>query len=264
MRMRNSVVKMKQEPNYGFPLSHLFFRILFILIILLTLSTLIITDLNPYLLIFITFFVIIIYVFFGMIHFKKQFLSNRKNLLEKIIKTANLKGDEYVLDLGTGSGFLAIGFAKNLKNGKSFGLDKFSLKNETIKEKIISTIKINFVGNSLKNAKMNAKIENVENKCEFIQADITKPLDFANEYFNLIVSSQLIYCIEKQKRISIFNEINRVLKKEGKIIFFESKSFMGWDINEVKNFFEEKRYTINVTPAKKFKKCVILIGQKTG
>ena len=111
---------------------------------------------------------------------------------------------------------------------------------------------------------MNAKIENVENKCKFIQTDITKPLDFANEYFNVIVSSQFIYCIEKQKRIPIFNEINRVLKKEGKIIFFESKSFIGWDINEVKNFFEEKRYTINIIPVKEFKKCVILIGQKTG
>lgn len=255
---------MKQKPNYGYPLSHLFFRYLFNLIIVLILFALIIANNFTYLLILITICIFIFYVLLGIVQFKKHFLKNRMRLLKNMIKIAEIKGDEKVLDLGTGSGFLAIGFAKHLKNGKSFGLDKFNLKNDNIKTRIINTIKINFVGNTLKNAKINAKIEKVEKKCEFIQADVVKPLDFSDEYFNIVVTSQFIYVVSNQKRMKIYKEINRVLKKGGKIIFFESKSFMGWNINEVKNFFEKKGYKINIEPVKEFKKSCILIGQKTG
>lgn len=253
---------MKQMPNYGFPLSFILFRIFVLLVIVLVLFALIIFNIPTYFILLIGLWIILSYVFFGIIQFKKCFLKNRMNLLKKFIKIANLKGDEKVLDLGTGSGFLAIGFAKPLQNGKSFGLDKYSLKNDNLKTQIISMIKINFFGNTLKNAKVNAKIENVENKCEFIQTDITNPLNFSDEYFNIIVSSQFFYCIPHQKRLVIFQEIDRVLKKDGKIIFFESKSFMGWDINEVKRFFNNVGYNINIIPVKEFKKCCILVGQK--
>jgi ubiquinone/menaquinone biosynthesis C-methylase UbiE len=199
---------------------------------------------------------------FVIIFFNRQFLKNRYKLLNEMIKNANLEGDEIILDLGTGAGFLAIGFAKYLKNVKSIGLDKYSIKKDNLKTRIVNTIKINFVGNSLKSAKKNAKIENVEKKCEFIEVDATEPLNFSNNYFNIIVTSQFIYCIQKSKRIKIYKEINRVLKKGGKIIFFESKSFMGWDINEVKTYFENIGYKIKINPVKEFKKSCILVGKK--
>jgi ubiquinone/menaquinone biosynthesis C-methylase UbiE len=183
-------------------------------------------------------------------------------LLKKFINIANLKGDELLVDLGTGSGFLAIGFAKYLKNGKAYGLDKFSLKNNGLKTQIINIIKINFFGNTLKNAKENAIIENVEDRCEFIQTDITKPFYFPDEHINIVVSSQFFYCIPDKKRLQIFNEINRVLKKDGTIIFFESKSFMGWNINEIRRFFEKIGYNITLISDENFKKCLILVGRK--
>jgi len=202
-------------------------------------------------------------IFYGVIQFKKHFIKNRMKLLKKFIKLANLKGNEMVLDLGTGSGFLAIGFAKQLKNGKSFGLDRYSLKYDNLRSKIVNNIKINFFGISLKNAKVNSKIENVEKKCKFIQTDITKPLNFPAEYFNIIVSSQFFYCIPHQKRLAVFQEIDRMLKKGGKIIFFESKSFLGWNMNEVKKFFEDAGYKIKLIPIDEFfKKCCILYGKK--
>ena len=214
------MLNMKEKPYYGFPLSYILLRLLFILVILLVLFTLTLINISPYLVFLMSICIIPACIFYGVIHFKKHFIKNRMKLLKKFIKLANLKGNEMVLDLGTGSGFLAIGFAKQLKNGKSFGLDKFSFKNENLKTRIIINIKINFIGIALKNAKTNAKIENVENKCKFIQVDITNPLNFVNEYFNIIVSSQFFYCTPKKKRFAVFQEIDRVLKKGGNFLIF--------------------------------------------
>ena len=253
---------MKKKPYYGYPLSHVLSRLLFLLLIFLAIFTLFIFDIFTISFVPIIIFVILFYIYFFVISYKKNFLKNRQNLLKKFIKIANLKGDETIVDLGTGSGFLAIGFARYLKNGKAYGLDKFSLKNDGLKTQIISMIKINFFGNTLKNAKENAAIENVKNRCEFIQTDITKPFYFADKHVDIIVSSQFFYCISNKKRLEIFKEINRVLKKDGKIIFFESKSFIGWDINEIKKYFENIGYNIVLIPDENFKKCLILVGHK--
>ncbi len=256
------MIDMKQRLNYGFPLSHVFIRLLILLAILLIISGLIVVGISIYFVVIIFVIFVPIYVFFDVIQFKKKFLKNRNKLLEKIIKIADLKGDENILDLGAGSGFLAIGFAKQLRSGKSFGLDKFSLKNDSLKDQISCIIKTNFIGNTFKTAEMNARLENVEGKCKFIEADLTKPIDFSDEFFDVIVSSQFFYCLTNQKRQDIFNEINRVLKKGGKIIFFESSGFMSWDINQVKQFFGDIGYKIDVVPFKEFKKCCILYGNK--
>lgn len=253
---------MNKKTYYGYPLSHVLSRFLLLLIIILVIFTLFIFDIFTFLIMSIAIIIFLFYVYFSIILYKNHFLKNRENLLKKFIKISDLKGNEFVLDLGTGSGFLAIGFAKYLTNGKAYGLDKFSLKNDGLKTQLISMIKINFFGNTLKNAKDNAIIENVENRCEFIQTDITKPLNFPDGHFNIIVSSQFFYCISNKKRLKIFKEINRVLKKDGIIIFFESKSFMGWNIHEIKRFFENIEYDIKLIPEKNFKNCLILVGYK--
>ena len=257
-----SLLNMKNKPNYGFPLSDILFRLLFFLVIVLILFLFIMLDITYYIVLLISICILPIYLFFGIIQFKNNFIKNRTKLLEQIIKLADIKEDELVLDLGTGSGFLTIGFAKQLETGNSVGLDKYSLKSEKLKIKIITYIKTNFIQNTLKNAKANAKIENVENKCRFIQTDITNPFNFEDEYFDIIVSSQLFYCISSNKRSAVFQEVDRVLKKSGKIIFFESKSFMDWDINEAKNFFENKAYKIELIQSNEFKTCSILFGKK--
>lgn len=253
---------MKKKPYYGYPLSHVLSRFLFLIVIILVIFPLFFIKIFTFLLFPIMIFIFLFYVYFFIISYKKDFLIKRQNLLTKFIKIANLKGDELLVDLGTGSGFLAIGFAKHLKNGKVYGLDKYSLKNDGLKTQIINIIKINFFGNTLKNAKENAIIENVENRSEFIQTDVTKPFYFPDEHINIVVSSQFFYCISDKKRLEIFKEINRVLKKDGTIIFFESKSFMGWNINEIRGFFENIGYKITLIPDENFKKCLILVGHK--
>lgn len=253
---------MKQQPNYGFPLSSVLIRFLFALFIPLFIAILISLNVNLFLIILITVSIVLAYVFFGIILFKKRFLDYRMNILKKMIKIADLKGNEKILDIGTGAGFLAIGFAKNLKDGKVTGLDKYSIKYDSYKTQLISHLKINFIGHTLKNAKRNAKIENVEDKCEFIQTDITKPLKFSDGYFDIIISSQFLYCLPPQKRLPVFHEINRILKNDGKIIFFESKGFLGWNINHSKNYFEKIGYHIDIIKTKEFRRTCILSGKK--
>jgi ubiquinone/menaquinone biosynthesis C-methylase UbiE len=218
--------------------------------------------LPTFLILFLFIILVSIIIYYFVIRFKKQFLEKRKTLLQKIIKLADLKGNEVVLDIGTGSGFLAIGISKYLKKGKTVGLDRYSLKSESLRTRIVDIIKTNFFGNSLKNAKENVKLENVSDKCRFIESDITDPINFKDQYFDIVVSSQLLYCIKKEKRENVFREIDRVLKKEGRIIFFESKSFFNWNIFEAKNFFEKIGYKIKIIPSTEFKTCCILYGKK--
>ena len=253
---------MKQQPNYGFPLSSVLIRFLFALFIPLFVYILISMNVNLHLIILITLGIVLIYVFFGVVLFKIHFLNYRMNILKKMIKIADLKGNEKILDIGTGAGFLTIGFAKDLKDGKVTGLDKYSIKYDRFKTQLISYLKINFIGHTLKNAKRNVKIENVEDKCEFIQIDITKPLKFSDSYFDIIISSQFLYCLPPQKRLPVFQEINRILKKDGKIIFFESIDFLGWDINHAKNYFEKIGYQIKIIKTIEFQRTCILSGKK--
>lgn len=255
-------LNMKNKPNYGFPLSHIFFRAFYLFSIALIFFGLTIIGISTAIVILIVLCIFSIFVYYQIIQFKKQFLEKRRDILKQFIELANLKGDEKVLDLGTGSGFLAIGFSKNLKNGESVGLDRYSLKSINLKTQIATTLKTNFIGNTLKNAIENTKIENVENKVEFIESDITNPFKFKDKYFDIVVSSQFLYCINKDKRSAVFEEIDRVLKKDGRIIFFESKSFWKWSITEAKDFFESKGYKIKIKQTNEFKTCCILFGKK--
>jgi ubiquinone/menaquinone biosynthesis C-methylase UbiE len=209
-----------------------------------------------------SFVILPLYIYFGIIRFKKRFNEKRLVVLEKIINLAEIKGNEFVLDLGTGPGMIAIEFAKRLKDGKAIGIDKYPFQNDNITTIVSEVLRINYIGHTIKNAIRNAKIEKVEKKCEFIKADITNPLEFKNEYFDVIISSQTLYCISEKKRIPIFKEIDRVLKKNGKIILFESSHAPRWKMNNVKDYFLDIGYDVRIIDNCEFKTCQILVGQK--
>jgi ubiquinone/menaquinone biosynthesis C-methylase UbiE len=186
-------------------------------------------------------------------------------ILVKMIDLAEIEGNEMILDLGTGSGIIAIGFAKYLKNGKAYGVDRYSIEYNTFISKIISFIKINFIGNSKSIAESNAIIENVKKNCEFITADLIKNLDFTDNFFDLVLSSQFLYSLSNKNLFFLLEEINRTLKKGGKVIFFESKSYnipYRWNISIIENFFDELGYQIKIIKNKDLKNHCIFIGKK--
>jgi ubiquinone/menaquinone biosynthesis C-methylase UbiE len=178
-----------------------------------------------------------------------------------MITLAKLSGKERILDLGTGSGPIAIGFAKRIFGGSVYGVDKFSMdKNNFMK--IIDIIRFNYFGNDLDSAVMNAKLENVSDRCFFLQADLTKKIKFDDGFFDVIVSSQTLPFLSKATNYNIMNEINRVLKVGGCIIFFESKSYKEWNIKNIESYFKKKGYYVKISPTNEFIGSCLLYGKK--
>jgi ubiquinone/menaquinone biosynthesis C-methylase UbiE len=179
-----------------------------------------------------------------------------------MIEKADLNGCEIILDIGTGAGYAAINFARKLSTGSVIGIDKYDLKNQGIFQRFLNELKINFFGNSLNNAKKNSQIEGVENKISFIKADLIQPFPFSSNYFDLIISSQFLYCISHNKLTHVLIEIDRVLNDTGKLVFFESNKFMFWDIYHLKDFFTDKGYNVKITPLDSLSNKSIFIAEK--
>ncbi len=91
-------------------------------------------------------------------------------LVETIIKNHNPGDSLKILDIGTGSGNIAISLSKNLPKSKVIAID--------ISE------------NAIKLAKENAKLNEVENRTEFINFNIeTDNLNVLNVDFDIVVSN---------------------------------------------------------------------------
>lgn len=271
---------MKQTAYYGYPLHSIILRMLLFIFIILLIFESIFLQFSYYIIFLISCFSILLYTYIGIILFKKSFQNRRILYLKKMIEIANLKGNETILDIGTGAGILAIGFAKFLKDGKVYGIDIYKHKYDSYKDFFINKIKIDFFGNTLKNAQRNAKIEFVEDKCKFITADITDKIDFPNNFFDIILSSTALYCIPIKKQTHTFQTIDKILKKNGKIIFFEPESMdkflkkkgkinfsypeslLKWDINILKEYFEKNGYSIKIFKNVEFKEMCIFVGEK--
>lgn len=255
------MIVMKNIPNYGFPIFDILILMLIGILVVIFISFLVLINIYLIFVLSSTFIIIPLY-FVLVISVKKRFFEKRNSLLNKMIDLAGLTGKEIVLDLGTGSGPLAIGFAKHINEGKVYGLDRFNTCKKNIFRQIIEMLKINYFGNNLRNALMNAKIENVEDRCVFISGDLTRSFDFPDCFFDVIVSSQVLPFISNQGQHDIFKEIDRVLKNGGKIIFFEPKLSRKWDIANVKEFFNNIKYDVEIIPIKEFIRSCIFFGKK--
>jgi ubiquinone/menaquinone biosynthesis C-methylase UbiE len=253
---------MKQTAYYGYPLTDILIRLLIYIIIILIIFEIIFLHISNYIIYLFGFFSILLYSYIGIILFKKTFQNRRMLYVKKMIEVADLKGNETILDIGTGAGILAISFAKLLKDGEVYGIDIYKHKYSSFTELFLNKININFFGNTLKNAQRNAKIESVEDKCKFITADITDKTDFPNNFFDIILSSTSLYCVPIKDYIHTFQTIDKILKKNGKIIFFEPKSFLKWDVNNLKEGFERMGYSIKLFKNVEFKIMCMLVGEK--
>jgi release factor glutamine methyltransferase len=90
-------------------------------------------------------------------------------LVETIISSSNPEENFDILDIGTGSGNIAVALAKNLLNSKISAVDKSPEALETAKE--------------------NAKLNSVEDRVEFFNYSIINGNNFSTKKFDIIVSN---------------------------------------------------------------------------
>lgn len=123
---------------------------------------------------------------------------------DRMLKMVDWKGDESVLDVGTGRGLLMIGAAKSLTTGKAIGIDIWSTKDLS--------------GNTIDRTLRNAELEGVRQRIEVQDGDATA-MKFADASFDVVLSNLCIHNIPTRKaRDQACREIVRVLKPGGKAI----------------------------------------------
>ncbi|MEO9022368.1 MAG: class I SAM-dependent methyltransferase [Ginsengibacter sp.] len=128
---------------------------------------------------------------------------------DRILKLHLWKGDEKVLDVGTGLGLLMIGAAKKLGSGKSYGIDIFN--------------SYNLSDNTIEQTKNNIRLENVADKIEIISENIFKT-NFSDNYFDVIVSNLCLHNLYKEEeRNRACHEVYRILRPGGKAIISDFK-----------------------------------------
>lgn len=128
---------------------------------------------------------------------------------DRILLMHQWRGDEKVLDVGTGSGLLMIGAAKKLTTGRSYGIDIFNSDDLS--------------DNTIARTKMNARIENVEDKTEILSENILHT-KFSERFFDVVVSNLCLHNIyNKEERKLACKEIYRILKPGGVAIISDFK-----------------------------------------
>jgi arsenite methyltransferase len=128
-------------------------------------------------------------------------IKGKFKMRDYILNKVAWKGNENVLDIGTGRGVYMIGAAKRLTTGKSIGIDIWRTEDLS--------------GNNIENALKNAELENVSDKIEIKNED-AKKLSFQDNTFDVILSMWCIHNIDdKAEQEKACFEIARVLKPNG-------------------------------------------------
>jgi SAM-dependent methyltransferase len=120
---------------------------------------------------------------------------------DRMLNMVSWRGDEQVLDVGTGRGLLLVGAARRLTTGRAVGVDVWSAKDLS--------------GNSLERTQANLDLEGVTQKAELKSEDARK-LSFPDASFDLVLSNLCIHNIPGDEgRAQACREIARVLKSGG-------------------------------------------------
>ena len=120
---------------------------------------------------------------------------------DRMLNMVRWRGDEQVLDVGTGRGLLLIGAARRLTSGKGTGIDVWSTKDLS--------------GNSLERTQANVEVEGVKEKV-VLKSDDARKLSFPDASFDVVLSNLCIHNIaDADGRAQACREIARVLKPGG-------------------------------------------------
>jgi len=157
------------------------------------------------------------FVFMGVRWMGGGVLEDRLRIRDEFMKLIRPEDGNRVLDVGTGGGFLAIGFAKAIRNSEIVGIDVWMRLGG---------------GTGLENAVRNTEIEGVAGKVRFEECD-ARDISYPNDYFDIVVASFAIYTIRRERE-KVFLEMVRVLKPGGKFAIMEPwRSWeLGWVVDE--------------------------------
>jgi SAM-dependent methyltransferase len=123
---------------------------------------------------------------------------------DRLLSMIDWKGNESVLDVGTGRGLLMIGAAKKLDTGTAVGVDIWRQED--------------MMDNACKNTMKNGELEGVLGKIEVKNEDAQK-LSFQSGCFDVVLSNLCLHNIpSKEGRNMACREIARVLKPGGTAI----------------------------------------------
>jgi ubiquinone/menaquinone biosynthesis C-methylase UbiE len=200
-----------EQPIYGNWISKsLIIKVLILFIFFLSIEILLLVFMPDYIFLKIIiaffslfFFISIIYFIYAKWLFSARGGDIQNKTIDLLIKEIKWDGKGKVLDIGCGSGLLAIKIAKIYNNAKITGIDYWGKE-------------FNYCQ---KQCEDNARIENVDHCIEFLKASATN-LPFADENFDLVISNLTFHEVRSGKnKIDLIKEALRVLKKGGKFVF---------------------------------------------
>jgi arsenite methyltransferase len=119
------------------------------------------------------------------------------------------RGDEQVLDVGTGRGLLLVGSARHLITGHATGIDIWN--------------KEDLSNNSVMATQHNLELEGVATRCTLV-SEAAQQMPFPDDSFDVIVSNLCLHNIyDRATRNQALAEIVRVLKPGGIVILSDYK-----------------------------------------
>jgi len=120
---------------------------------------------------------------------------------DRMLAMHEWRGDERVLDVGTGRGLMMIGAAKRLTTGRSVGIDVWKATDLS--------------GNVIERTRKNVELEGVSDRCE-VRSEDARKLSFASGAFDVVLSNLCLHNIPNPEgRAQACAEIARVMKPGG-------------------------------------------------
>ncbi len=128
-------------------------------------------------------------------------LWGKFNIRKRMLGMVRWRGNETVLDIGTGRGLLAIGAAKRLRAGTVVGIDDWHAATGA--------------GNRLEATQKNLELARVHDRVE-LRSDDPLHIAFVDNSFDVVLSLLFLHCIpDASGRVKACCEIARVLKPQG-------------------------------------------------
>ena len=129
---------------------------------------------------------------------------------DRMLAMHKWRGDEQVLDVGTGRGLLLVGAAKKLTSGRGLGIDIWSTEDLS--------------GNAMEKTQQNLSLEGVQDKTE-LRSESACEMSFPPASFDVVLSNLCLHNIpDDVGRILACREIARVLKPGGIALISDYKN----------------------------------------